>query len=356
MKLTEDPAFSCLFLQAPDVEKGQVIQDLFWRTADLTGQRLSFRQVATELIPEGHPCRSTCDTVWVAYIKLVPLDPDEVEALRSDRKQTSTRRLFATQDWGSGFAWDASEGAIRDQLEAYRHTDFNGFYAMDVPGWIREGLIDGIIPYTSAEGLFSWDLAWERAEDIEYWLSLTRGTECELALNVMPRVLTPEQYRRKAHQLLKAGVPYLAFWDSSKTWAVDKIDAGSYQHLRRLGHSQELDDWIQAGEPNLVHGSTPLDQGGGVGDDVYRRVGAPLVGALFGPFRERRFPTAELPIGKGGQESPLLCPNELRDRSSFLDPGSSPWGESHHGFRENRRISLPSGRKSVHFSLRKNRV
>lgn len=242
VKLTEDPAFSCLFLQAPDVDKGQVIQDLFWRTADLTGQRLSFKQVATELIPEGHPCRSTCDTVWVAYIKLVPLDPDEVGALHSDRKQTSTRRLFATQDWGSGFAWDAGEGAIRDQLEAYRHTDFNGFYAMDVPDWIREGLVDGIVPYTSAESLFSWELAWERAEDIEYWLSLTRGTECELALNVMPRVLTPEQYRRKAHQILKAGVPYLAFWDSSKTWAVDKIDAGSYQHLRRLGHSQELDD------------------------------------------------------------------------------------------------------------------
>ncbi len=138
----------------------------------------------------------------------------------------------------------------------------NLFYAMDVPGWIREGLIDGIIPYTSAEGLFSWELAWERAEDIEYWLSLTRGTECELALNVMPRVLTPEQYRKKAHQLLKAGVPYLAFWDSSKTWAVDKIDAGSYQHLRWLGHLQELDAWIQAGEPNLVHASTPLTRVG----------------------------------------------------------------------------------------------
>lgn len=138
----------------------------------------------------------------------------------------------------------------------------NLFYAMDVPGWIREGLVDGIVPYTSAEGLFSWELAWERAEDIEYWLSLTRGTECELALNVMPRVLTPEQYRRKAHQLLKAGVPYLAFWDSSKTWAVDKIDAGSYQHLRWLGHLQELDAWIQAGEPNLVHASTPLTRVG----------------------------------------------------------------------------------------------
>ena len=488
VKLAEDPAFSCLFLQAPSVDKGQVVQDLFWRTADLTGQNLSFKQVATELIPAGHPCRSTCDTVWVAYIKLVPLDADEVEALQSDREQTGTRRLFATQDWGSGFAWDAGEGAIRDMLEAYRHTDFsriywegaagdlcsyfsrvartwtpgfaqmedypvpayrrivenfteyeqrgidpfrvaidyshelglefhasyrfcegmgpfhfsppfdqinrggfydrhpelravrrdgsraprislsypetreflislflemaeypvdgisilfnrrppyveyepplvegfreeygqdprkidekdprwlryrasvltdfmrelrerlqrqarsqgrsrpaalsawvfgseeeNLFYAMDVPGWIREGLIDGIVPYTSAPGLYSWELAWEKAEDIEYWLSLTRGTECELALNIMPRALSPEQYRRKSHQLLRAGVPYLAFWDSSKTWAVDKIGEGSFQHLRRLGHTEELAAWIRAGEPSLVHASTPLTKVG----------------------------------------------------------------------------------------------
>ena len=61
---------------------------------------------------------------------------------------------------------------------------------------------------------------------------------------------------------LEAGVPYLAFRDSSKTWAVDKIDAGSYQHLRWLGHLQELDAWIQTGEPNLVHASTPLTKVG----------------------------------------------------------------------------------------------
>ena len=156
VKLTEDPAFSCLFLQAPSVDKGQVVQDLFWRTADLTGQRLSFKQVATELIPAGHPCRSNCDTVWVAYIKLVPLDPDEVEALQSDRVQTGTRRLFATQDWGSGFAWDASEGAIRDMLEAYRHTDFKRIY------W--EGAAGDLCSYFSRVAR-TWTPEYARMED-----------------------------------------------------------------------------------------------------------------------------------------------------------------------------------------------
>ena len=214
-----------------------MIQGLFWRTADLTGQRLSFRQVATELIPDGYPCRSTCDTVWVAYIKLVPLDPGEVEALQSDRKQTGTRRLFATQDWGSGFAWDATEGAIRDQLEAYRHTDFKRIYWEGAAGVGDEEVGVGVFLPPLPEGQES-PSSLRNGRSLR-WLRL-----------------------RESEKFLTAGVPYLAFWDSSKTWAVDKIDAGSYQHLRRLGHFQELDAWIQAGEPKPVHASTPLTKVG----------------------------------------------------------------------------------------------
>ena len=488
VKLTGDQAFSCLYLQAPSVDHGQVVQDLFWKTADLTDQNLTLKQVATELIPADHPCRSECDTVWVTYIKLVPLNQKEILELETDRKQQDVRRLFATQDWGSGMAPDAQEGTIRDMLEPYRNTDFKriywegavgdlcsyfsqvgrtwtpeyaqmedypvpayrrivenfanyqkqridpfriaidfshelglefhasyrfcegmgpfhfsppfdqinqgGFYAkhpelrairrdgslaprislsypetreflislflemaeypidgisilynrrppfveyepplvegflkehgndpreldekdsnwlqyrstiltdfmrdlrqklgqlarrqgrkspvalsawvfgddqenllygMDVPTWIREGLIDGVIPYTSADGLFSWEPAWENIGDVEHWLSLTRETNCELALNVMPRHLTPEQFRRKAHQLYQAGVTYLAFWDSSKTWAEDKMDQGCFQHLRRLGHSEELASWVQAGQPDLVPSTTRLQKVG----------------------------------------------------------------------------------------------
>ena len=138
----------------------------------------------------------------------------------------------------------------------------NLLYGMDVPTWIREGLIDGVIPYTSADGLFSWEPAWENIGDVEHWLSLTRETNCELALNVMPRHLTTEQFRRKAHQLYQAGVTYLAFWDSSKTWAEDKMDQGCFQHLRRLGHSEELASWVQAGQPDLVPSTTRLQKVG----------------------------------------------------------------------------------------------
>ncbi len=71
VKLTEDPAFSCLFLQAPDVDKGQVIQDLFWRTAGLTGQCLSFKQVAIdyshELGLEFHASYRFCDEMAPLY-------------------------------------------------------------------------------------------------------------------------------------------------------------------------------------------------------------------------------------------------------------------------------------------------
>lgn len=41
----------------------------------------------------------------------------------------------------------------------------------------------------------------------------TEGTECVLAPNVMPRHMSPEDFRRNADMLYGAGAEHLFFWD-----------------------------------------------------------------------------------------------------------------------------------------------
>ena len=68
--------------------------------------------------------------------------------------------------------------------------------------------MDTIIPYTSGQGLNS---AADSAEptDAEFFLNVTRGSRTKLALNLMPRLLSPDEYRRRAHALYRAGVEQL---------------------------------------------------------------------------------------------------------------------------------------------------
>ena len=494
IKLKQDPAYSLVYLPEPTIDKGPVIQDCFWKTADLTDQEISFKQLCHELVPEGESSRSTCETVWVAYIKLIPLTEEERRAAEYDHQRTDTKCLVATQDIGTGMVVDSSAGSVRDLLETYRHTDFqriyweaaagdlcsyftkvgrmwtrdqvsiqdyslpecrrlvenwtqyleqdtdpfriavefahdvglefhssyrfaegmgpfhfsppfgevnrggfyerhpelrairrdrsraprislsfpetrrfllelfremaeypvdgicplfnrrppyveyepplvetfrsqygadpfeleerdprwlehrcavltefmrdlrrmldevaaeqgrpkalsawvfgrreeNLFYGFDVETWIEEGLVDTVVPYTSAEGLFSWQPAWENPDQVRYWLELTSDSSCELVLNILPRHLTPEQYRLKARDLYRQGIEKLAFWDSAKIWGIEHHEHSSYYFghgsslpwLKRLGHREELEAWFKAGEPTIALPHTRLKKVG----------------------------------------------------------------------------------------------
>lgn len=98
----------------------------------------------------------------------------------------------------------------------------NLYNAMDLRSWVKEGLVDTLIPYTSVERLTSSADSWVDPRAAEFFLRLTKGTPCKLALNLMPRVLSPEEYRRRAHRLYEAGVQHLFFWDRcgghGRTW------------------------------------------------------------------------------------------------------------------------------------------
>ena len=129
----------------------------------------------------------------------------------------------------------------------------NRLHGMDLHTWIHEGLVDTIIPYSSSIRLNSYEPAWENREDIDYFVSLVRGTNCRLALNLMPRALTSEQYLRKAHFLYSGGVENFFFWDG-----ISRV-----RKVPRLGHRKEVARWITAGEPAIVPAATRLHHLGG---------------------------------------------------------------------------------------------
>ena len=133
----------------------------------------------------------------------------------------------------------------------------NLFNGLDIGTWVREGLIDTLIPYTDAAGLDSMRPAWEDAEAVRRFVGLVEGSGCQLALNVMPRHMAPEAFRVKAASLYALGVDNLFFWDSAGPYGRANHSAG-WNALRRLGRRGEIEEWMRAGEPDLSPATTPL--------------------------------------------------------------------------------------------------
>ena len=82
----------------------------------------------------------------------------------------------------------------------------NELFGVDCATWAREGLIDALIPYSAAPLAMPTDEdTWATAEQLMPFVEATRGTACTLAPNVMPRHMSPEDFRRKAHMIYGAG-------------------------------------------------------------------------------------------------------------------------------------------------------
>jgi hypothetical protein len=120
----------------------------------------------------------------------------------------------------------------------------NMLYAMDVRTWAREGLVDTLIP----EGLKNRESGALDPRDVSFFVNSTRGSSCEVAWNMMPRQMTPEEYRARAHKLYDMGVGRLFFWDTNqRTYRYPQ-----WTDIRRLGHREELAAWARAGAPKIV--------------------------------------------------------------------------------------------------------
>ena len=129
----------------------------------------------------------------------------------------------------------------------------NLLFGLDLKAWVDEGLVDTLIGYSSVPRFDAATTgrgeAWERIEDVNYLVSVTRGTACRLAINIMPRRMSPEAYRLKAAALYGAGVEDLFLWDSDSSNRADFGEA--YSALRRLGHREEVSAWVASSQPSL---------------------------------------------------------------------------------------------------------
>ncbi len=133
----------------------------------------------------------------------------------------------------------------------------NELNGLDLETWIDEGLLDTLIPYTSAPELNSGAEAWIDDDEVLHFVNLTEGKDCELGLNIMPRHMTPEAFCRKAAFLYGLGVERLFFWDSAGAFGRANHSL-AWNVLRRLGHREEIEDWISQGEPKIAAEPIPL--------------------------------------------------------------------------------------------------
>lgn len=136
-----------------------------------------------------------------------------------------------------------SKQSHRNRLRLSTHVLHNEsenlFYGLDLSAWVKENLIDRLIPYP-----------WQGNEvDIDYFVQLVQGTNCKLYPDILPgripienyrrRSISPEEYRRRALKLYEKGVDGLCFWDTSVRYPLK----AQWSMLRRLGHRKELNKW-----------------------------------------------------------------------------------------------------------------
>ena len=106
IKLSDDSCFRFLSYDAPS--KWPVIQEGFWKSADLSGQSLVIAQEAGK-------------RAGLAWIRLVPVTAEELEAERKNRPDKIVIAKVDTEDL-------TTEEAVCEQIEPYRHSDVTKFF------------------------------------------------------------------------------------------------------------------------------------------------------------------------------------------------------------------------------------
>ena len=247
-----------------------------WRAVDRQGRpvpRLSYaypgvREFALKLLREtaAYPIDGVC----LLYNRRLPLLGYEAPLVESFQRkfsldpktlpETDPRWLAHCAEVLTGFMQDLRSMLRDEQRRQQRRRPFavtavvmssrdeNYGYGLDLERWVKEGLVDTLIPYSSAAGISSDQVSWEDPKSAEFFIRITTGTQCQLALNLMPRQSTAEDYMRRAHALYTSGVENLFFWDCYQR---NNFDAG-WTALTRLGHREELAEWAKRGRPPVA--------------------------------------------------------------------------------------------------------
>ena len=116
----------------------------------------------------------------------------------------------------------------------------NLYYGLDIETWVKEGLIDRLVPWGNVRGM--------PPVDLEYYRKITEATSTtfwpHLFVFVDSTVADPSPtYMREALEYYDAGAQGLAMWDAT---GFDSMNLKG-PLLRRLGHVDELRAAVEAG-------------------------------------------------------------------------------------------------------------
>ena len=129
VRLSDDPAFCVISVPGG---RHSVFREVYWKTADLTGRDVVFRQLGSRW---GEPddagnVRNPAARARIGYVRLDPLTAEEVAAFRADQQDRAQKRLYAHND-STGFPWlfpAHGPDEVRRDLEPFREGDFSRMY------------------------------------------------------------------------------------------------------------------------------------------------------------------------------------------------------------------------------------
>ena len=120
MKLTGDPCFQPISTRnyvasSPLDWRGSDLLECFLRHADLTGKDVIVAQQTKDQAPKA----------YLAYVKLLPLSKEEVDAIGRDRARRDTRIVIASNDAASSYMTHgySTKEELLEQVELFRYSD-----------------------------------------------------------------------------------------------------------------------------------------------------------------------------------------------------------------------------------------
>jgi hypothetical protein len=107
------------------------------------------------------------------------------------------------------------------------NEDINRFHALDLRGWIREGLIDELSP-----GPFGMNREEPTPIEVPYFASLKAGTSCRLCPTLRPTLIKPDEVLRTVDIFYRQGATGFAIFDMN-LFQRFPLEWGLWQQLAR---------------------------------------------------------------------------------------------------------------------------
>lgn len=238
-------------------------------------------------------------------MRVLPLEDPRVREIHCEFMTAFVRKLRAALDqYTQERGWTRIELHVRTMCTVYDTL----LMGVDLEQWAKEGLIDAIIHYPrrtreqlpdevfADETHEAIDLAkytkyanelnvgsksviyfsddqpfyppWpdhkgvmhgpaDLKEALEEFVSIGKRYGIPFYYELMPRSMTPEEYRNRVQFAYDAGVNHLSLWDINSRWAV----ADQWPMVAKLGHRDELAD-LDVTSPVFGHEERVLNIGG----------------------------------------------------------------------------------------------